>query len=151
MINITINEFETSINSAKRVIIEFSAEWCGPCRMVKPILEEISSTTDICVYEVNVDEEIELAEKFGIRNIPTTLYYQNGKLIDKSVGAQSRSAFLGKFKEGLNTEDFVKLAKKFLHYSLSEIDYKYDDLTTEEQAIISKEDWDDFINILNEN
>lgn len=97
MKKITINELEASINSAERVILEFSAEWCGPCRVVKPILEEISAETDINVFEVDVDEEVELAEKFGIRNIPTTLYYKNGVVIAKTIGSNPKSRILEQF------------------------------------------------------
>ena len=72
--------------------------------MVKPILEEISSETDIAVFEVDVDEEIELAEKFGIRNIPTTLYYKNGKVISKTVGANPKSRILEQFDKEINND-----------------------------------------------
>lgn len=99
MKNLIYNDFETAINSAEKVIIEFSAEWCGPCRMVKPILEEISNETDISVFDVDVDEEVELSEKFGIRNIPTTLYYRNGELISKTVGANPKSRILEQFNK----------------------------------------------------
>lgn len=97
MKQLTNENLEAAIASAENVIIEFSAEWCGPCRMAHPILEEIANTTDINVFDVNVDEEIELAEKFGIRNIPTTLYYKNGVQINKTVGVRKKSEILEQF------------------------------------------------------
>ena len=97
MKQLTNENLEAAITSAENVIIEFSAEWCGPCRMAHPILEEISNTTDINVFDVNVDEEVELAEKFGIRNIPTTLYYKNGVQINKTVGVRKKSEILEQF------------------------------------------------------
>lgn len=91
--------FESSINSSSKVIVEFSAEWCGPCRTMKPILEEISKETDISVFEVDVDEDPELAERFNIRNIPTTLYFKDGQLFDKTVGSKAKNKIIENFNE----------------------------------------------------
>lgn len=99
MKQLTYDDFEDAINSSERVIIEFSAEWCGPCRILKPILEEISKETDINVYNVDVDNEVELCTKFGIRNIPATLYYKNGELISKTIGTNPKQKILEQFNK----------------------------------------------------
>lgn len=71
------------------VVIDFWAEWCGPCRMVGPIVEEISNDYDgkAVIGKVNVDENPGISAKYGIRNIPTILFLKNGEVVDKSVGA----------------------------------------------------------------
>lgn len=99
MRNITTNEFDQIILSEKRVIVDFGAEWCSPCRMLHPILQSIEdSNEEIAVFQVDVDEETELASRFGIRNIPTLLYYRDGELINKSVGSLPKHMILDKFK-----------------------------------------------------
>ena len=83
------NNFEQEINSVKgRVLVDFWAEWCGPCRMLSPIMEEISKKNK--VYKVNVDENMELSEEFGISAIPCVLVFENGKEIDRSIGLKSK-------------------------------------------------------------
>ncbi len=86
------------INSGKPVVIDFWAEWCGPCRMVSPIIEELATEYDGKAYvgKYNVDEESDLSSEFGIRNIPTILFFKDGKLVDKQVGAASKSALAAK-------------------------------------------------------
>lgn len=98
MKQITNEEFETSIASNENVIIEFSAEWCGPCQVMLPNLQEIDETIDnISVFKVNVDEEDELCRKFGIRNVPTTLYYKNGVQVSKTIGLVNKATLLAPF------------------------------------------------------
>ena len=84
-----VNEVE---NSSVPVLLDFWAEWCGPCRMIAPIIEEISQEygAAIKVGKVNVDDEQELAVKFGIMSIPTVLLIKNGKVVAKSVGYRSK-------------------------------------------------------------
>lgn len=86
---------EEVVNSDKPVIIDYWASWCGPCRMVAPIMEELSEEYDgkakIC--KVNVDEEGELAAKFRIMSIPTIMLYKNGEMIERIVGARSKDEF----------------------------------------------------------
>ena len=82
---------EFVLNSDKPVLLDFWASWCGPCRMVSPLIEEIADErTDIRVGKVNVDENPELAEKFGIMSIPTLLVFKEGKLVKSAVGLHDK-------------------------------------------------------------
>lgn len=89
---------ELVINSGKPAVVDFSAEWCGPCRAVAPIIDELSAEFEgrVVVGKVDVDENPVITARFGIRNIPTVLFLKNGELVDKVVGSASRNVFTDK-------------------------------------------------------
>ena len=89
------NFHEEVLNSDKKVLLDFWAPWCGPCRMVVPLVEEIADERpDIKVGKINVDEEQELAMQFGVMSIPTLVVMENGKIVNKSLGARPKKAIL---------------------------------------------------------
>ncbi len=96
VINITAANFQSEvINSNKPVLLDFWAPWCMPCRMVGPILEEISEErSDIKVGKINVDEQPELASQFQVMSIPTLIAIKNGKIVNQAMGARPKSAIL---------------------------------------------------------
>ena len=91
--NFNIEGFETY----EKVIVDFSATWCGPCKALNPILDEISSTTDIKVFKIDVDENQELAIEHGIRSIPTMLLFKKGQLINRLAGMKRKGEILEAF------------------------------------------------------
>lgn len=100
-IEITDANFEEQVlKSDKPVIIDFWAEWCGPCRMVGPIVQEIGDdyAEKAIVGKVNVDDNPGVTAKFGIRNIPTILFFKNGEVVDKQVGAVPKQILAGKLE-----------------------------------------------------
>ncbi|MEG1617288.1 MAG: thioredoxin [Bacteroidales bacterium] len=86
------------IASGKPVVIDFWAEWCGPCRMVAPIVDELATEYEgkVLIGKYNVDEENDLSAEYGIRNIPTILFFKGGQLVDKQVGAAPKAAIQAK-------------------------------------------------------
>ncbi|MCX4292439.1 MULTISPECIES: thioredoxin [unclassified Prevotella] len=91
-VKITNENFETLKNSEQPLVVDFWATWCGPCRMIAPIVSELADEYDgkITVGKCDVEENDDVAAEFGIRNIPTLLFFKNGQLVDKIVGAASK-------------------------------------------------------------
>ena len=96
VVTITKENFAQEVlQSEKPVLLDFWASWCGPCRMLSPIVDEVAEErTDVKVGKVNVDEQPELAGEFGIMSIPTLLVFEQGKLVRQAVGARPKSGVL---------------------------------------------------------
>jgi len=102
--NLTKSNFDDiAINGDKPVLIDFWASWCGPCRMLTPTIEELSSEYEgkVVVGKVNVDEEPELAQKFGVMSIPTVFLMKDGKVFDNSIGVRPKSYYAKVLDEAL--------------------------------------------------
>ena len=97
---ITSENFQSYANGELPLVVDFWATWCGPCRMVGPIISELAQDYDgkIVVVKCDVDENDEVAAEFGVRNIPTILFIKNGQVVDKFVGAAPKSVLDEKFR-----------------------------------------------------
>lgn len=91
------------LSQEKPVVIDFWAEWCGPCRMIAPIVDELAAEYDgrAVIGKCDVEQNDELTMKYGVRNIPTLLFIKNGQLVDKQVGAASKEALKAKIEKML--------------------------------------------------
>ncbi len=99
-VTITNENFASLKAGDQPLVVDFWATWCGPCRMVAPVIAELASEYDgkIMVGKCDVEDNEDLAAEFGIRNIPTILFFKNGEVVDKLVGAQSKAKLEEKFK-----------------------------------------------------
>ncbi len=99
-VTITNENFETLKNGAQPLVVDFWATWCGPCRMLAPVIAELAEQYDgkIVVGKCDVEENEDLAVEFGIRNIPTIIFFKNGQVVDKLVGAQPKAKLDEKFQ-----------------------------------------------------
>ena len=92
ILELTVENFDDEVLSEKgKVLVDFWAAWCGPCKMLSPIVDEFAeSNNDVKVCKVNVDNEQDLAARYGVMSIPTLLLFENGKLVNKSIGLVSK-------------------------------------------------------------
>ena len=95
VLHINKNNFDSVKNSEKPVLLDFYADWCGPCRMVSPVVDEIAEENpQYLVGKINVDEQPELAQAFGVASIPTLVVMKNGKIVNQSSGARPKQQIL---------------------------------------------------------
>ncbi len=99
-VTITNENFESLKNGEQPLVVDFWATWCGPCRMVAPVISELAEEYDgrIVVGKCDVEENEDLAMEFNVRNIPTILFFKGGQIVDKIVGAQSKARLQEKFE-----------------------------------------------------
>lgn len=100
VIKLTKENFEQEVmNSDKPVLIDFYADWCGPCQMMGPVVEEVAGElADVKVCKINIDEQLELAQKYGVMSIPTFVAVKNGEVTGKQIGAVPKSALVNLLK-----------------------------------------------------
>ena len=98
-VKITSENFESLKNGEQPLVVDFWATWCGPCRMVGPVISELAEEYDgrIVVGKCDVEENEDIAMEFGIRNIPTIIFFKGGQIVDKLVGAQAKARIQEKF------------------------------------------------------
>jgi thioredoxin 1 len=99
----TNTSFDGLLQDEKLVIVDFWAVWCGPCRMISPLLDEIEEemSDQITVVKVNVDDASDISMRYRIMSIPTLLFFKNGQVVDKTVGAMSKSVLVDRIKANL--------------------------------------------------
>ena len=97
-LQITDANFEELVNSGKPLVLDFWAEWCGACRMIAPIIDELATEYEgrVTIGKMDVDNNNDVVAQFGIRNIPTVLFFKDGQVVDKQVGAAPKATFVAK-------------------------------------------------------
>jgi len=98
---VTDENFEEVLNEGKPVVLDFWAEWCGPCRMVGPVIEELANEYEgrVIIGKIDVDENNDVTAQYGIRSIPTVLFIKNRQVVDKLVGAAPKVTFVNKIEQ----------------------------------------------------
>jgi thioredoxin 1 len=99
MVEINNNNFKSEVLENELVLVDFNADWCGPCQMLKPVLEEIASERSTKIVSVNVDDNMELAREYGIMTIPCLILFKDGKEIKRSVGLKSKDDIISMMEE----------------------------------------------------
>ncbi|MNM81659.1 Thioredoxin [compost metagenome] len=92
IVNVSDQSFSTEVEGQGTVLVDFWAPWCGPCKMLAPILDELASEVDVKIAKVNVDENPESASRFGVMSIPTLIFFKDGQPVDKVVGLNSKES-----------------------------------------------------------
>ena len=98
VIKVDKTNFNDIKNSDKKVLLDFYADWCGPCKMISPIIDEIAKESTIDVAKVNVDKNQNLAAKYSVMSIPTLLVFRDGKIVNQMVGAKPKNQILAMIK-----------------------------------------------------
>ncbi len=104
ILKLTDADFDAQVKAQPLLVVDFWAEWCGPCRVIAPVLEELAGEYGdrLVVGKVNVDENRQVAARFGIRSIPTLLFFRDGARVDQVVGAHPKATIKGKIDQLLN-------------------------------------------------
>lgn len=101
IIHFNEDSFKEAISSNKKVLVDFYATWCGPCKMLAPILEEVRKEVgeDVIIGKIDVDEAFEIARNFGVMSVPTLIVFKNGEEVNRSIGFKQKEAILDLLKD----------------------------------------------------
>ncbi|MEG1612651.1 MAG: thioredoxin [Clostridia bacterium] len=102
ILHLSGENFDTAINGAKPVLVDFWAQWCGPCKMLAPVLEEVSSEVSELVFaKLDIDESEDIAVRYGVMSIPTLVIFKNGNVVAKTVGYKNKTQILSFIQDNI--------------------------------------------------